>query len=54
MKIQNDSIGHEDRVNRVESHPSGRYLASTSHDETWRLWDVSVGQELLIQEGHAT
>lgn len=29
-------LGHEDRVNRVSFHPSGRYLASTSHDETWR------------------
>ncbi|EPT30482.1 WD domain, G-beta repeat-containing protein [Toxoplasma gondii ME49] len=45
--------GHEDRVNRVAFHPSGRFLASTSHDETWRLWDVEKQQELLLQEGHA-
>ncbi|PFH36481.1 WD domain, G-beta repeat-containing protein [Besnoitia besnoiti] len=45
--------GHEDRVNRIAFHPSGRLLASTSHDETWRLWDVEVEKEVLLQEGHA-
>ncbi|CBZ52036.1 putative U4/U6 small nuclear ribonucleoprotein [Neospora caninum Liverpool] len=45
--------GHEDRVNRLAFHPSGRYLASTSHDETWRFWDIETQQELLLQEGHA-
>eukprot|EP01054_Gregarina_sp_Poly1_P002390 Gregarina_sp_Poly_1__2389@NODE_163_length_12241_cov_147_232955_g145_i0_p3_GENE_NODE_163_length_12241_cov_147_232955_g145_i0NODE_163_length_12241_cov_147_232955_g145_i0_p3_ORF_typecomplete_len517_score54_22WD40/PF00400_32/0_016WD40/PF00400_32/47WD40/PF00400_32/1_5e08WD40/PF00400_32/3_1e06WD40/PF00400_32/1_1e08WD40/PF00400_32/0_24WD40/PF00400_32/4_6e08ANAPC4_WD40/PF12894_7/2_4e05ANAPC4_WD40/PF12894_7/1_1e07ANAPC4_WD40/PF12894_7/3_2e06ANAPC4_WD40/PF12894_7/0_00014ANAPC4_WD40/PF12894_7/1_6e07ANAPC4_ len=45
--------GHEDRVNRIDFHPSGRFMATSSHDETWRWWDVETGTELLIQEGHA-
>ncbi len=33
---------------------SGRYLASTSHDLTLRLWDLDQSkQQLLLQEGHA-
>ncbi|CAD7962445.1 unnamed protein product [Amoebophrya sp. A25] len=47
--------GHEDRVNRVAFHPSGAgILASTSHDQTWRLWDVEKQTEILCQEGHST
>ncbi|KAL8429170.1 hypothetical protein Efla_006306 [Eimeria flavescens] len=42
--------GHEERVNRVVFHPTGRCVASTSHDETWRLWDVETQQEI---EGHS-
>ncbi|XP_026191125.1 U4/U6 small nuclear ribonucleoprotein Prp4 [Cyclospora cayetanensis] len=45
--------GHEERVNRVVFHPTGRSLATTSHDETWRLWDVETRQEILLQEGHS-
>ncbi len=38
--------GHEQRVCRVEFHPSGRYVASASEDATWRLWDVQRAGEL--------
>jgi U4/U6 small nuclear ribonucleoprotein PRP4 len=44
--------GHEDRVNQVVFHPIGDYLASTSHDKTWRLWDLETKKEILLQEGH--
>lgn len=46
--------GHEDRVNRVVWHPMGKFVASTSHDTTWRLWDVERETELLCQEGHSS
>ena len=45
--------GHQDRVCRVAFHPSGDYVASASFDTTWRLWDVNMAQELLLQEGHS-
>ncbi len=45
--------GHNQRVCRVEFHPSGKYLASASEDTTWRLWDVNTTTELLLQEGHS-
>ncbi|KAJ5042049.1 uncharacterized protein L3040_004608 [Drepanopeziza brunnea f. sp. 'multigermtubi'] len=45
--------GHNQRVCRVEFHPSGKFLASASEDTTWRLWDVETTTELLLQEGHS-
>lgn len=27
-------------------------VASTSHDDTWRLWDIEKQEEILLQEGH--
>jgi len=44
--------GHDDRVNHVEFHPTGKYIASSSHDKTWRLWDIETKKEILLQEGH--
>ncbi|KNC52615.1 uncharacterized protein AMSG_08479 [Thecamonas trahens ATCC 50062] len=45
--------GHRDRVSRVAFTPTGDYLASTSFDATWRLWDVASETELLLQDGHS-
>jgi len=45
--------GHEDRVNMVDFHPMGKVIASTSHDKTWRLWDIETKKEILLQEGHS-
>lgn len=45
--------GHENRIARLEFHPSGRYIGSASYDTTWRLWDVATQEELLVQEGHS-
>lgn len=44
--------GHEDRVNKVRFHPMGKYLVSTSHDKTWRLWDIETRKEIIAQTGH--
>lgn len=45
--------GHSSRVAQVEWHPLGRYLASSSYDNTWRLWDAEKELSLLEQEGHS-
>jgi WD40 repeat protein len=48
-KIQAVLRGHEHIVTGVEFHPSGRLLASTSHDDTTRLWCFSPGGELVLR-----
>lgn len=45
--------GHRARLGNVEFHPHGSHVATASFDHTWRLWDCSTGQELLLQDGHA-
>ncbi|KAH3902449.1 uncharacterized protein SCODWIG_02240 [Saccharomycodes ludwigii] len=45
--------GHNGRVTKTIFHPNNeRYVVSSSHDKTWRLWDVSTTKELQMQEGH--
>jgi U4/U6 small nuclear ribonucleoprotein PRP4 len=41
------------RVTRVKYHPCGQYLASCCSDNSWRLWDLKAGTEILHQEGHS-
>ncbi|CAG4958401.1 unnamed protein product [Colias eurytheme] len=46
--------GHSpSRVSRVQFHPSGRFLAASVFDNSWRLWDLETATEVLHQEGHA-
>lgn len=45
--------GHEDRVNRLLFHNLGTHIVSTSHDKTWRLWDLERSKELIVQTGHS-
>ncbi|EQC38336.1 hypothetical protein SDRG_04053 [Saprolegnia diclina VS20] len=44
--------GHQNRLGQIAFHPLGTYLATTSFDHSWRLWDIERGTELLFQEGH--
>lgn len=52
LKVSATLQGHERRVVGCKFHPSDRYLATASFDNTWRLWDVETNKELLLQEGH--
>ena len=48
-----DIEGHAPhRVSRLAFHPSGRFLATTCFDNSWRLWDLEICEEILHQEGH--
>jgi U4/U6 small nuclear ribonucleoprotein PRP4 len=44
--------GHAARLSSTAFHPQGDYVATTSFDHTWRLWDVATGTEVLLQDGH--
>lgn len=51
-KIVQSFLGHKGAVADCEFHPSGKYVGTAGHDNTWRLWDVETGGELLLQDGH--
>ena len=40
--------GHKSLISSVAFSPNGRMLASGSHDNTVRLWEVRVGELYLI------
>ena len=44
--------GHTSWVSAVAFSPGGSLLASASHDETVRLWDVKTGREVQKLDGH--
>lgn len=44
--------GHTDWVNYAEFHPIGHLIASSSHDMSWKLWDMNKRKEIQDQEGH--
>lgn len=46
-------IGHANRISKVVWHEKGSWIASTSYDKTWRLWDLETAKTLVIQEGHS-
>lgn len=44
--------GHLNRITNVKYHPHHPFLFSSSHDETWRMWDLNTQSEIYYQEGH--
>lgn len=46
-------VGHETRVAKVGWHPSGQFVGTACYDRSWRLWDATTCQQLLLQEGHS-
>ncbi|YAF96148.1 MAG: WD40 repeat domain-containing protein [Nodularia sp. CChRGM 3473] len=46
--------GHESSVKSVSFSPDGKTLASGSHDNTIKLWDVETGTEILTLKGQSS
>lgn len=44
--------GHTGSVSSVTFNPDGQTLASGSHDETIKLWNLATGKELRTLTGH--
>ncbi|CAH2353546.1 U4/U6 small nuclear ribonucleoprotein Prp4p [[Candida] railenensis] len=47
------SNAHPARITETLYHPSGAYFASTSFDQTWKLWDATTLKTIYQQEGHS-
>lgn len=45
--------GHSDIISAVTFSPDSKQLASSSHDKTVRLWDISTGAALMTLKGHS-
>ena len=46
-------LGHTEAIFGVGFHPSGRRLASASHDHTVKIWDIATGRVALTLRAHA-
>ncbi|MBI3815428.1 MAG: hypothetical protein HY279_13315, partial [Nitrospinae bacterium] len=44
--------GHKDSVRTVSFSPDGKMLASGSHDETIKLWEMPAGKLISTLKGH--
>lgn len=50
FRKQSDLAGHTDQITRIEFQPNGDLLASAGEDNTVRLWDVSLGEQIWSLE----
>ena len=46
--------GHKDVVTAAAFSPNGRSIASSSYDQTARLWDAATGREIKLLRGHTS
>lgn len=47
-------IGHDNWINDLQFHASGKYLLSCSDDKTIRVWDLSNGRNSrTVQSAHS-
>lgn len=49
--FQRRLVGHGAEIYAVAWHPNGEYLASTSFDNTLRIWEVSSGKAGYVGDG---
>src|SRR5205085_2642674 len=54
LTLQRTLSGHTDVVLSVAWSPDGRLLASSSLDDTIRLWEAATGAHLHTLEGHTS
>ncbi|MEG4107485.1 nSTAND1 domain-containing NTPase [Microcoleus sp. S13_C5] len=54
VAVPNTLGGHAMSVNGVSFSRDGRMLASASHDNTVKLWDVATGNEIKTLTGHTS
>ncbi|MGH8070026.1 MAG: tetratricopeptide repeat protein [Candidatus Entotheonellia bacterium] len=52
LRVEHTLTGHTAGVIGVAFSPDGARLATTSHDQTAKVWDASSGQALLTLAGH--
>ncbi|CAN5778721.1 NB-ARC domain-containing protein [soil metagenome] len=51
--LQRTLQGHSDPILGLAFHPAGKMLASSSMDQTVRLWDVGSGQSYATLQGYS-
>ena len=50
LRILRELRGHDDLINSVDISPDGTLAASASRDNTIRIWNLSIGKEIIALE----